>query len=199
MSNKSLKFLTSDELSRFWNVVENDMSRYRIRNEALIKVAYECALRVSEVNHLRIRDYNPYNHTIYCRRLKNGNSNTICLLNPDTIEMLELHLRKRKAASENEFIFLSQKGNLLSRKTLDKLMKYYCQKANIEDTSKHHFHTLRHTRAIELAEVGADLKDLQFYLGHKRLENTLVYFRYTSNQYLVLQKKLKKSSYGKIH
>lgn len=198
MSNKSLKFFTSDELSRFWKVVENDMSRYRVRNEALMRIAYECALRVSEVNHLQVGDYDPHNHTIYCQRLKNGESNTLCLLEPQTIEILELHLRKRKATSENDFLFLSQKGNFISRKTLDKLMKYYCQLAEIEDISKHHFHTLRHTRAIELAEVGADLKELQFYLGHKRLENTMVYYTFTTKQYLSLQKKIKKSTYGKV-
>lgn len=197
MSNKSLKFLTSDELSRFWNVVENDISRYRVRNEALMRVAYECALRVSEVNHLQVGDYNPYNHTIYCNRLKHGESNTIRLLDSKTVEILELHLRQRKATSLNDFIFLSQKGNYISRKTLDKLMKYYCRLAEIEDISKHHFHTLRHTRAIELAEVGADLKELQFYLGHKRLENTMLYYKFTAKQYLLLQKKIRKSSYGK--
>lgn len=198
MSNKSLKFFTSDELSRFWNVLENDVSRYRVRNEALMRVAYECALRVSEINHLQVSDYDPYNHTIYCNRLKHGESNTICLLDYKTIEILELHLRQRKATSQNDFIFISQKGNFISRKTLDKLMKYYCRLAKIEDISKHHFHTLRHTRAIELAEVGADLKELQFYLGHKRLENTMLYYKFTAKQYLLLQKKIKKSSYGKI-
>lgn len=198
MSNKSLKFFTSDELARFWNVIENDMSRYRVRNEAIMRVAYECALRVSEVNHLQLQDYNSREHSIYCNRLKHGESNTLCLLEPKTIESLELHLIQRKATSQKDFIFLSQKGNFISRKTLDNLMKYYCQLAKIEDVSKHHFHTLRHTRAIELAEVGADLKELQFYLGHKRLENTMIYYKFTTTQYLSLQKKIKKSSYGKM-
>lgn len=197
MSNNNIKFFTSDELKRFWQAVENDTSIHRVRNEAIFKVAYECALRVSEVNHLQMKNYNPDTHTIYCSRLKNGNNNTLQLLNPDTIEILKLHLRKRKATSENEYIFLSQKGNFLSRKTLDLLMKHYCRIAEIEDIGKYHFHTLRHTRAIEIAEAGADLKDLRFYLGHKRIENTLIYFEYTSNQYLALKKKLNKSTYGK--
>lgn len=147
---------------------------------------------------MQLQDYNSREHSIYCNRLKHGESNTLCLLEPKTIESLELHLIQRKATSQQDFIFLSQKGNFISRKTLDNLMKYYCQLAKIEDVSKHHFHTLRHTRAIELAEVGADLKELQFYLGHKRLENTKIYYKFTTKQYLALQNKILKSTYGKM-
>ena len=37
---------------------------------------------------------------------------------------------------------------------------------------KHHFHTLKHTAAVHLAESEIDIKKLQYYLGHKSVTNT---------------------------
>ena len=33
---------------------------------------------------------------------------------------------------------------------------------------KRHIHVLKHTRAIDLAELDLDLDDVQFWLGHKK-------------------------------
>ena len=67
----------------------------------------------------------------------------------------------------------------ISRKTLDVLMKKYCHLAKISDIYKHHFHTLKHTAAVHLAESQIDIKGLQYYLGHKSVTNTLIYFQFT--------------------
>lgn len=195
--NNNLKFFTSEELFRFWEVVDNDTRKHRVRNKALMHVIYDCALRVSECNSLRLKDYNQHTHTMYCNRLKGGNNNTILLYNELTVSLLEEHIRIRKPTSGNDFLFISQKGNPLSRKTIDVLMKSYCMEAGIEDEDKWHIHTLRHTKAIEIAEAGADLKDLQFYLGHKHVDNTLIYFTYTTAQQKALYKKVRKSKYGR--
>lgn len=195
----NIKFFTSEEMYRLWNIIQEDTSRHRVRNEAMIRIAYDCALRVSELLMLRQKDYNQHNKEIYCKRLKNGNSNTLKLVNAETIEVFELYLKQRKAASENDYIFVSQKNKdkPISRQSLDVIFKNFCSAAGIEDRTKWHMHSLRHTRAIELAELGADLKDLQHYLGHKHIDTTLIYFQYTSTQYSKLLKMIKKSSYGK--
>lgn len=92
-------------------------------------------------------------------------------------------------------MFISQKGLPISRKTLDKLMKKYCEMAKIKDKDKWHFHTLKHTRAVNLAESGLDLKEIQYWLGHKEISNTQIYFQFTSSQYETLYKKLKKDKF----
>ncbi|WP_279233596.1 tyrosine-type recombinase/integrase [Clostridium estertheticum] len=70
-------------------------------------------------------------------------------------------------------MFLSQEKKPISRKTLDVLMKKYCHLAKISDIEKYHFHTLKHTAAVHLAESEIDIKELQYYLGHKSVTNTL--------------------------
>ncbi|APQ75944.1 phage integrase family protein [Clostridium botulinum] len=91
-------------------------------------------------------------------------------------------------------MFKSQKNNPISRQTLDYLMKKYCKIANISDKSKHHFHTLKHTTAVHLAESEMDIKELQWWLGHKSVSNTEIYFQFTTKQQEKMYMKLEETS-----
>ena len=128
---------------------------------------------------------------IYCRRLKGSLNNTIRIVDPDILRSVKRYLR----TINHDTMFISQKGLPISRKTLDKLMKKYCEMAKIKDKDKWHFHTLKHTRAVNLAESGLDLKEIQYWLGHKEISNTQIYFQFTSSQYETLYKKLKKDKF----
>ena len=90
--------------------------------------------------------------------------------------------RLSSSSNSASAMFISQKKNPISRKTLDYLMKKYCSMAQIKDISKWHFHTLKHTRAVDLGNSGLDLKEIQYWLGHKEVSNTEIYFQFTSQQ-----------------
>ena len=58
-------------------------------------------------------------------------------------------------------------------------MKYYCSFTSIP-RDKWHFHALKHTRAMELMETdGFDVRDVQWWLGHKYIANTMIYLNYS--------------------
>lgn len=186
---REIKYLTEDELKRLFKAIEKSSDKYKIRNEAIFKTAYYCALRATEVSLIKIDDFNNSKNEIYCRRLKGSLNNTIRIIDKDILRSLKRYIREYEPTDN---LFSSQLNSTISRKTLDRLMKNYCKLANIKDESKHHFHTLRHTRAVRLAESNLDIKDVQYWLGHKEISNTLIYFQYTSSQYELLYKKLKK-------
>ena len=73
-------------------------------------------------------------------------------------------------------------------------MKKYCKIANISNKSKHHFHTLKHTTAVHLEESEMDIKELQWWLGHKSVSNTEIYFQFTTKQQEKMYMKLEKTS-----
>lgn len=68
-------------------------------------------------------------------------------------------------------------------------MKEYGTIARIPK-EKQHPHILKHSIAVHLAESGIDIKDLQYYLGHKNINNTTIYFQYTTKQMDTFYKKL---------
>ncbi len=177
--DKTIKFLTSIERKELYRVIDNDTGINAIRNRAIFRIGKYCALRASEIGLLRIDDYNPEDKTIFCRRLKNGNSNTLKIVDSTVLDALNEYLSVRNTSMLP--LFLSQVEKPISRQSIDLIMKKYCQQTSIPK-DKHHFHTLRHTRAIEIIEATGNIYDAQFWLGHKNVQNTLIYLRYTTKQ-----------------
>lgn len=188
---ESIKYFTAKELKSLFKVIEGDTGRTSVRNEALFKLAYYCAMRVSEIGLWKKEDFNTQANHIYCHRIKGGENNTLKIIDDDVLRALKRYLRNPYPYPESDLLFPSMLGNAIDRNTLNWKMKEYCEKAKIKDQSKWHMHTLRHTRAIELAESGLDIKDLQYWLGHVDVSNTQIYFSYTSKQQENLYKKLR--------
>lgn len=176
-----IKYLTQREASSLFNSIENSHNSHSIRDLAIFRLAYRCGLRASEISLLKLQDYNMSKGEIYCKRLKGSNNNTI-RLDEKTRAVLDKYINENSIKSESQIIFTSQKNNPISRQTLDYLTKKYCAIANIEDKSKHHFHALKHTTAVHLAECDMDIKELQWWLGHKSVSNTEIYFQFTTKQ-----------------
>lgn len=190
----TIKFLYSAEKDALFQVIEQDMSRHSIRNIAIFRIAEYAALRASEVGMIRMHDLNfsleSNRKTIFIKRLKHSNNNTLRILDDKVIQALTTYLEYRQYNGiTSDYLFPSQKGNPISRKTLDDLMKNYCRQANIPP-QKAHFHVLKHTRAIELAESGLDTKEVQYWTGHKNIANTEIYLQFTTKQQEALYQKL---------
>lgn len=176
-----IKYLTQKETLSLFNSIENSGGLHSTRDLAIFRLAYRCGLRASEIALLKLQDYNIVKGEIYCKRLKGSKNNTLRLDNKTKL-VLDKYIAEKNIKSESETIFTSQKNNPISRQTLDHLTKKYCTMANIEDQSKHHFHALKHTTAVHLAECDMDIKELQWWLGHKSVSNTEIYFQFTTKQ-----------------
>lgn len=189
----TIKYLTQNEMKALLKAINNSASKYFIRDLAIFRVAYRCGLRVSEVSLLRLENYNMEKGELYCQRLKGSRSNTI-RLDEKTKEVIDNYIDRYNIVNSNEILFKSQENNPISRQTLDYLMKKYCKVAKIPDKTKHHFHAIKHTTAVHLAESGMDIKELQWWLGHKSVSNTEVYFQFTTTQQEIMYAKLDKKS-----
>jgi len=191
----NIKFLTEQETDEFYEVLRNDTSSYGTRNRAIFHIAKYCALRVSEIGMLKFENYDSKRAEIHCERKKGSNSNTIRILDYEVKKCLDFHICERENMDFNSpYIFLSREGNPISRKTLDCKFKKYCRKTSIP-REKQHFHVLKHTRAIELANLGVDIKEIQWWLGHKNINNTLIYLQFTTKQQNRLYEYLERNMY----
>lgn len=188
-SVEKIKYLTENEFNKLIKTIEktkdSDIGRYWMRDKLIYLIAFECGLRATEVGNLRKDDFNNGNE-LYCRRLKGSNNNTI-KLSKDTAYLLKKFLKDEP--NDTEFIFITRKGNQINPYTLNKLCKKYFKLGKLPE-DKSHFHTIKHTAGVFLAEQGADIKDVQYILGHKKTDNTMIYFQYTTKQQEALWKKL---------
>ena len=157
-------------MKKVFKVIEKDSSKHSLRNLTIFRVAYRCALRASEIGLIILEDYNRTRGEMYCHRLKGSNNNTI-RLDQETIRILNKHIRQNEISDNQRVLFLSQEKKPISRKILDVLMKKYCHLAKI-----------------------SDIKELQYYLGHKSVINTLIYFQFTTKQQETMYAKLQKNN-----
>ncbi|WP_455811276.1 tyrosine-type recombinase/integrase [Clostridium butyricum] len=180
-NNNRLRYLTQDELRNLFYAIETYSGHNSLRDLAIFRVSYRCGLRATEISLIKFDDYSIRKSELYCKRLKGSRNNTI-RLDLQTKNVLEEYISQKGIYNSDEIIFKSQKNNPISRKTLDYLMKKYCKLAKIDDVSKHHFHTIKHTTAVHLADSEMDIKEIQWWLGHKSVNNTEIYFQFTSKQ-----------------
>ena len=162
---KSIKYLTQDELKRLLGVITSK------RDKAIFLIAYRHGLRASEVGMLKLQDADVQRGRIRIIRLKHSLSGEYPM-QPDEIKALKTWTKERK--DTNPWLFPSQRGSPISRFTLDKLIKSYGQKAGIP-ADKRHFHVLKHSIATHLRDANADIGFVKDWIGHRNIQNTMVY------------------------
>jgi site-specific recombinase XerD len=183
-----MKYFTQKELKKLFNVIEKKKSNpYRLRNSCMFNIGYLCGLRVSEIGKLKFDFFNEKQGELFCPRLKNSVSNTV-RLDDKRKNLLKRYIREYDI--KDGYLFVSRKKNPVSSRLLDKLMKDYGRIAKLPK-DKIHWHTLKHSIAVHLAESGADVKELQNYLGHRKIDSTMVYFNFTTKQQESFYKKIK--------
>lgn len=174
---KEIVYLTFGETKELFDVINKDNSKNGCRNRAIFHLAKYCALRISELAQIKIEDYVESQSGIYCNRVNRSNSNFIYIYENSTKKALNEYYRLRKTMNvDSDYLFISQKQSPISTQVLDYIMKEYCQMTSIPE-EKWHFHVLRHTRAIELLKMGLNVNELQWYLGHKDIRNTVEYLK----------------------
>ena len=191
MNNSAdIKYLYTDEKERLYAAIEKCSSMHTARNKSMFRLAKYCGLRASEVGLLYTDFFNPSKREIYCRRLKNGKNNTLRIIDTDVYNSLIDYLKiKDSIYGSSQYLFPSNRGTHISRQMLDVLMKRFCAEAKIRK-DKAHFHALRHTRAIELAESGLGVREIQYWLGHTDIKNTEIYLQFTTRQHENMYQKL---------
>ncbi len=171
--NTNLSYLTQIEVDKLLAVVGS----HSIRDTAIWTTAYWRGLRASEVGMLLWEDWRQDSNRLFVRRLKGSNSGEY-MLSPAEITALRAWSKVR--GSTPGPLFPSQRGSgRLSRQRLHNLMKYYCGQCGIVPP-KDHFHVLRHSIAVHMADKGMDVAVIQDWLGHRDITSTMVYVRITN-------------------
>ncbi|MFI3323993.1 MAG: site-specific tyrosine recombinase/integron integrase [Rikenellaceae bacterium] len=143
-----------------------------LRDRAIIELLYSCGLRVSEAVDLRLCDL--FFGEGYIRVIGKGDKQRLVPVSPLARERIHLYLERREQQGSNEEqLFLNNRGNGLTRVMIFTLLKRAAGLAGIQ--KKVSPHTLRHSFATHLLEGGANIRQVQEMLGHENIVTTEIY------------------------
>ncbi len=165
-------YLTEEEIDRLFGVITS------IRDRAIFRIGYHRGLRAREIGMLQLADYSAKQDRLTFDRLKGSTGGEYHLCSSE-VRALRAWLRER--GGEPGPLFPSRRGRPISQQMLDVLMKKYCRMAGIP-RDRAHFHVLKHSCATHLLNRGESIEDVQDHLGHRNIQNTLVYAKITSSR-----------------
>jgi integrase/recombinase XerD len=146
-----------------------------LRDRAMLELLYAAGLRVSELVNLALARINPRQGIV--RVLGKGGKERLVPLGEEALVWLESYLHDSRPALLDgrpaEAVFVTARGDAMTRQTFWYLIKRYALQAGIVKPLSPH--TLRHAFATHLLDHGADLRVLQMLLGHSDLSTTQIY------------------------
>ena len=88
---------------------------------------------------------------------------------------------KERQGGPADLVFISQRGEGLSRDAVEKRLKKYSKIASKDSPTLMEKnitpHVLRHTTAMQLLKAGVDITIIALYLGHESIETTHIYLK----------------------
>lgn len=150
-----------------------------LRDKALIQLLYNTGARVQEIADLRIGDLRFEKPATVTLTGKGRKTRTIPLW-AETVQLIQAYLLAREHAGiHSDHLFLSNKGQPLTRFGIGRRVEHHGKKAAEKHPSlndqKITPHVFRHTTALHLIETGSDITIVKEWLGHADLKTASQY------------------------
>lgn len=165
-------------------ILQHFLAHESLRNQVLLLVCYDGALRRQECVHLRVEDIDHKSLTIKVRAetTKNGKERFV-VLSPITYQKLQQYLTRERARLIDDYggdasgtIFLSEShrnpGKPISAWTFQDVIKKVRTIVGAPGLTPH---KLRHLMLTDLVRGGMSLDEVGYYAGHASLATTGLY------------------------
>ena len=135
-----------------------------IRDKAMLALLYATGIRVSELIGIQMEDINMNIGFLVCRDGERERTIPFGRSAKAALEEYLEHARNELLRGKgSDYFFVNCTGGAMSRQGFWKIIKYYGEKAGIEEDITPH--TLRHSFAAHLIARGADMRAVQTILG----------------------------------
>ena len=146
-----------------------------LRDKAMLELLYACGLRVSELISIMITEVSLVDGVI--RVTGKGDKTRLVPLGEEAAFWIEKYLKSSRdyilKNKQSKFLFVTIRGNSMSRQAFWYLIKRYALQSGIQQSLSPHM--LRHAFATHLLNHGADLRVVQMLLGHSDISTTQIY------------------------
>ncbi len=170
------RVLSVSDVERFLAQPQKDLEeglvteRESLRDSAVFETLYSTGCRISEATSLRWKDVDLGRGTAIVTG--KGSKDRLVVLGSRARTALE-RLRAFSSPSDDDALFLSERGIPASPRFVERRMKRYLAEAGLPTDLTPH--KLRHSFATHLLDAGADLRSVQEMLGHSSLSTTQIY------------------------
>jgi len=176
-------YITKDEFDLLLSSrakTKRESGKSYIRYKAILMLMYHHGLRRSELQWLQWADINltAKPPTIFCRRKKNGNSGTHPLAPGERAILMVL----RELTRGGKYVIENPDGDMTSITSIDKFFQRLGKKNILP--FKLTPHMLRHGCGYYLVNKGVGLRQIQDYLGHVNIANTVIYTKLDANKFV---------------
>lgn len=182
-------YLTEEEIDILLNIELKTPLDYR--NKAILELLYATGVRISELINLQLSNVDITNCII--RIMGKGKKERIVPINDVSLKYLNIYINEYRPLlikkNINEFLFINNLGDKISRQGIFKIIKNEAKKKSIDKNISPH--TIRHSFATHLLAHGADLRVIQELLGHSDISTTQIYTHLINEQI--------KSDYNAFH
>ena len=171
IARKLPRTLDADQLQHYLDI--NDDSLLAVRDRAMIEVLYSSGLRLAELIGLNLYDLDLQQGLVNVTG--KGKKTRRVPLGSMAITVLNSWLKQRAQlpATDENAVFVNQKGKRLSARSVQLRLKHWAQKQAM--ASHVHPHMLRHSFASHILESSGDLRAVQELLGHSDISTTQIY------------------------
>ena len=184
--------LTRGQVDELLKAPEEGTDKLWLRDKAILEFFYSSGCRCSELVNLKLQDINESGG--YFQYIGKGGKHRKSLLNKGAIAAFRLWMQHERETvlgrrvektlayfddteqsakkTKVPWAFLSFKGYRMRREALWNLIKKYADRIGVPDISPH---TLRHSFATHMLVGGADVREVQEFLGHESIMTTQLY------------------------
>ena len=184
--NKKKSYFTVEEV-RILLALPDDNYETGLRNKVLLSLMYATGARAQEICDLKVKDFNFNVKPVTVSILGKGSKRRQISIPDKASAIIYKYIRHRKIDDKpDSFIFSSQTHEKMSVSCIEEIFKKYIKEAkelhpDLFKMESYSPHSMRHTTATHMIEMGIPLIVIKNFLGHSSITTTEVYIEIAQN------------------
>lgn len=187
LDKRQPRYLSLEQSQKLLKIAREEENRNKERDFAIITIFLNCGLRLSELVGINRKDIDFSENKLTV--IGKGNKERTIYLNKACIDAIKQYMSvrpregiKQDACNSKDALFLSERRERISNRTVQHIVKQELKKAGL-DSTKFSVHKLRHTAATLMYQYGnVDIRALQELLGHETIATTEIYTHVSNEQ-----------------
>ena len=172
--------LSPQSFKKLYKACQTSDTLKTLRNQITLLMLFDLGLRVTQLVNLNLKDFKEEQQVLRIFHPQSSKESMLPLSAP-LLRELKFYLAKVRPHLNSDksidALLLNDRGKRPSRVDIWRWLTAWSKKAGLKNTVNPH--QFRHGCVMALLKSGADLKSIQKLLGHRRIETTRMYEKFT--------------------